>query len=89
MIRMNNNRRHTMDNVRARVKVIAAVGAAGAVVTMGALTAALSGTEAPEVRAASGGAGDTSTQAPPPPTPSIEKAEPGVKSPKWKVGIWQ
>ena len=86
---MNNNRRHTMDNIRARVKVIAAVGAAGAVVTMGALTAALSGTEAPDVTAASGPAGNTVTQTPPSTTRSIEKAVPPVKSPKWAIGIWQ
>jgi hypothetical protein len=86
---MNDNRRHTMDNIRARAKVIAAVGAAGAVVTMGALTAALSGTGAPEGTAASGPAGDTVTQTPPSTAPSIAKAVPTVKSPKWTPGIWQ
>jgi hypothetical protein len=82
---MSTNRQHTVDNIRARVRVSAAVAAAGAVVTMGALTAALGGTEAPKATATPG---DTSTQARPPSARSIEKAVPGVKAPKWHGNGW-
>lgn len=74
------------DNIRARAKVIAAVAAAGAVLTMGAITAALGGTEAPKVTATP--AGDTSTVARPPSTPSVAKAEPPVKAQKWQGNGW-
>ena len=84
---MSTNTQHTVGNIRGRVKVIAVVAAAGAVVTMGAMTAALGGTEAPKVTAAP--AGDTSTAAPPPSTPSIAKAVPTAPAHKWTVGIWQ
>jgi hypothetical protein len=88
---MSTNGQHAVDNTCVRAKVIAAVAAAGAVVTMAALTAALGGTEAPEVRAAPNG--DTSTQAPPPSAPSTGKAAPTLLSPKWNGGwlgqTWQ
>ena len=83
---MSTNRQPTVGNICARAKVIAAVTAAGAVVTMGAITAALGGAEAPKVTAAP--AGDTSTAARPPSTPSVAKAEPPVKASKWAPGIW-
>jgi hypothetical protein len=83
---MSANTQHTVGNIRGRVKVIAAVAAAGAVVTMGAVTAALNGAEAPVVRATQiGGAGDTSTAAPPPSTLPITKAAPAVLAPGWKA----
>jgi hypothetical protein len=83
---MSTNRQRTVRNICARAKVIAAVAAAGAVVTMGAMTAALAGTEAPKVTAAP--AGDTSTAAPPPSTPSVAKAEPPVTAEKWHGNGW-
>ena len=73
---------------RARVKLVAAAVAAGVVATMGALTVALSGTEAHAVPAAITGADDTSTQAPPPPKPQITKAAPALKAPKWHGNGW-
>jgi Putative zinc binding domain len=82
-VTMSTNRQHTVRNICARAKVIAAVAAAGAVVTMGAMTAALGGTEAPKVTAAP--AGDRST---PPSTPSVAKAEPPVKAQKWRGNGW-
>jgi hypothetical protein len=83
---MSTNTQHTVGNIRGRVKVIAAVAAAGAVVTMGAVTAALGGAEAPVVRATQiGGAGDTSTAAPTPSTRSVAKAAPDVLAPGWKA----
>jgi Putative zinc binding domain len=85
-VTMSTNRQHTVRNICARAKVIAAVAAAGAVVTMGAMTAALGGTEAPKVTAAP--AGDGSTAAPPPSTPSVAKAEPPVKAQKWRGNGW-
>jgi hypothetical protein len=76
-----------MDTIRARVKVLAAAVAAGAVVAMGALTATFSSFEAPKLTAMP--AGDTVTQAPtPPPTASIPMAVPPVKAPKWHAGRW-
>jgi hypothetical protein len=80
---MNSKGRHTMRSVCARIKLMVLVAAIGAVVTMGALTAALGGTEAPKVTAAPGG--DTSTAAPPPSTPSVARAVPDVKAPGWKA----
>ena len=76
-----------MGNIRARVKVLAAAVAAGAVVTMGAL-AALIGTEAPQTKAITASAGDTSTQATPPPTPPTAMAVPPVKVQKWQGAGW-
>ncbi len=76
-----------MDTIRARVKVLAAAVAAGAVVAMGALTATFSSFEAPKLTATT--AGDTVTQAPTPqPTESITMAVPPVKAPKWHAGRW-
>ncbi len=85
---MNTNR--TMTNICARTKVVAAAIAAGVVVTMGALTVALSGTEAHAVTAplGVGGGGDTSTQATPPPVPPTADAKPPVKAKKWQGNGW-
>jgi hypothetical protein len=83
---MSTSRQHTVGNICARARVIAAVAAAGAVVTMGALTAALGGTEAPKVTAAPGG--DTSTAASPPSTVPTMKADLPLKAQKWHGNGW-
>jgi hypothetical protein len=72
----------------ARAKVVTAAIAAGVVVAMSALTVALSGTEARAVPATVGGAGDTSTQAPPPSTAPVSRAAPTVIAPKWQGNGW-
>lgn len=72
-----------------KIKVVAAAIGAGVFVAMGGLTVALSGTEA---RAATGpqagGAGDTSTQGPPPSTAPVARAAPTVMAPKWHGNGW-
>jgi len=70
------------------LKVVAAAIAAGAMVTMGALTVALNGVEAHAVTAISEGAGDTFTSAPSTNTPPVPKATPAVKAPKWHGNGW-
>jgi hypothetical protein len=75
-----------MSNISAQTKMVAVAVAAGVVVTMSALTVALSGNEARADEL--GVAGNTSTQAPPPSTPPTTKAAPPMKSPKWHGNGW-
>ena len=75
-------------NSCARVKVVAAAIGAGVVVTMGALTVALSGTQAHAGTAKIGGAGNTITETTPPSTPPVKMAVPALKAHKWHGGDW-
>ncbi|MDT5346566.1 MAG: hypothetical protein QOE52_5750 [Mycobacterium sp.] len=74
-------------NVRGigtRSKVTAAAVGAGVVITMGALTVAISSTEAHATSPNIGGAGNTSTQTTPPSTPRMSMARPSITTdPSW------
>jgi len=78
-----------VQEMRVRIKVVAAAIGAGVIVTMGALTMALSGNEANGSTAALGGAGNTSTQGTPPPTLATPVAVPTQTAHRWAPGIWQ
>jgi hypothetical protein len=73
-------------NVRA--KVLAATLGAGVVVTMGALTMALSDKEASASPPVTNG-GDTTVQRTPLPTPVIKIAAPALTAKKWHGKDWQ
>jgi hypothetical protein len=80
--------RSTMGSTWARAKVTGVAISAGVVLTMGALTAALSGPEAHAVTGAINGAGNISTQATPPPTPQTPMAKPTQTAKAWSGKGW-
>ena len=73
----------TVRGICARAKVVAAAIAAGVVVTMGAMTVALSGTQAHAVTEKIGGAGNTRTETTPPSTRPVTMPVPALKAHKW------
>jgi hypothetical protein len=83
-----NTNRPAVGNTWARAKVMGVAISAGVVVTMGALTAVLSGPEAHAVTGAINGAGNTSTQATPPPTLQTPMAKPTQTAKSWTGKGW-
>jgi len=80
--------RHRSREVRTKHSKAVVLLGAGAAVTAAALTLWLGDTTAHTVAPRSGGAGATSTQNTPPPTPNVPAAKPTLKSPGFSGG-WQ
>jgi hypothetical protein len=79
-----NSNEPCMRGIGTRFKVTAAAVGAGVVITMGALTVAVSSSEARATPPNIGGAGDTSTQTAPPSTPRMSMARPSITAdPTW------
>lgn len=83
-----NSRTAKTQTINLRAKVVAATLGAGVVVTMGALTVALSDNQASASPPSTDVAGSTTVQTTPGPTPAVKFAAPVVIAKKWPGKDW-